>query len=129
MSKIKLGQRPEAFKPFPVKFTMPDGSDGSITATFKYRTRAEYGTLLNETTKADGQDLPKQESGSVDFEALHRDTAQRNARHLQESLKAWDLDEELSLENLIALATDFPAAALALHNAYQVACIEGRLGN
>ena len=45
---IKLGNKPKTFKPFPVKFTMPDGEEGAINTTFKYRTRKEYGAFLND---------------------------------------------------------------------------------
>lgn len=128
MATVKLGARPETFKPFPVKFTMPDGSEGAITATFKYRTRAEFATLLNATNKSNPE-LPKQADGSLDFEALHADTIKRNAQHMFEALKSWDLEEELTLDNLIVMGTGLPAAMQALANAYQAACVEGRLGN
>jgi hypothetical protein len=48
MAKIVLGARPKLFKAFPVSFTMPDGTEGTITATYRYRTRKEFGEMLNE---------------------------------------------------------------------------------
>lgn len=127
MSKIKLGARPESFKPFPVKFTMPDGSEGAILATFKYRTRSEYGAYMNEVTK-DSTVAPSPD-GKFDFEALYQGGSQRSAQNLLDALIAWDLDEPLSLENVLALANEVPAACSALSAAYTMACAEGRLGN
>lgn len=127
MATVKLGARPESFKPFPVKFVMPDGTDGAITATFKYRTRLEFATLQNEG--GPNPDLPKRADGSLDFEVMHRETVKRNARHLLEALQAWDLEEQLTLENLETMCSGLPAAAQALADAYRSACVDGRLGN
>lgn len=127
MSKIKLGQRPESFKPFPVKFVMPDGTDGVITATFKYRTRAEHGQWVNEITKGTPPDFVQ--DGHLNFEAMYRHFTERNAQDLLDVLVAWDLDEPLSKENLTSLGNEVPAAVAALTASYSVACQEGRLGN
>lgn len=126
-AKIKLGQKPEAFKPFPVVFTMPDGSDGSITATFKYRTREEYGQYMETVLKGTSQEGAPPEK--LDFAALYLNAAKKDAQNLLEALSAWDLDEPLNVDNLFALANGTPAACSALANAYRAACVEGRLGN
>lgn len=126
MAKIKLGAKPEAFKPIPVKFTMPDGSEGLITATFRYRTRAEFGALMNELGTAT---TPTRPDGSLDFAALYRSITEKNAKHLLDSLSSWDLDEPLTMDNVLALANEVPAACAALSTAYSAACQEGRLGN
>lgn len=127
MAKIKLGNRPEAFKPVPVTFLMPDGSDGAITATFRYRTREEYGQYMDVVLKGTTQEGKPPEN--IDFGALYRGGAQKDAQSLLDALKAWDLDEPLSLENVYELANAVPAACAALSTAYRAACVEGRLGN
>lgn len=126
MAKIKLGTKPEAFKPIPVKFTMPDGSEGVITATFRYRTRAEFGRLIDEIG---GGPAPTKPDGSMDFVAFYAAITEKNAKHLLDSLSAWDLDEPLTMDNVLALANEVPAACAALSTAYSAACQEGRLGN
>lgn len=129
-SKIKLGQRPKTFKPFPVKFELPeDGTEATIEVTYKYRTRKEFGALVNEMYADAGIVQPKTESGSVDFEKLHQQLGEKSAGHLLKSIEAWNLDERLGLESLKQLCDEMPAAAAALSMAYAAACTEGRLGN
>ena len=127
MPKIKLGKRPETFKPFPVTFTMPDGESGSILATFRYRTRTEFGDLLNQMFANAGQEPPA--DGAPDFKTLFGKAGEKNAQHLHAALAAWDLDEELTVENLKQFVDEQPAAAAALMAAYSAAANEGRLGN
>jgi hypothetical protein len=126
MAKIKLGAKPEAFKPVPVKFTMPDGSEGLIMATFRYRTRAEFGQLMNDLGPTS---TPTKPDGSLNFVALYQSITEKNAKHLLDSLAAWDLEDALTMDNVSALANEVPAACAALASAYSAACQEGRLGN
>lgn len=128
MPKIKLGQRPAAFAPFPVTFKMPDGTEGTITATFKYRTRKEFGELLNQMLEAVGDD-DGDAPGPLDYSKLFGSVSDHNAKHLRESLVAWDIDEPLTDESLRELCDELPAAAAALMAGYSNACQSGRLGN
>lgn len=126
MPKIKLGTRPKTFKPFPVKFEMPDGTEGALTATFVYRTREEYAEFITANAKAaapaEADDKPVMErvvagiiAGNVDF--------------LYGALDAWDLDVDLSEDSLRQLANEVPAAAQQLVGSYAEACLQGKLGN
>jgi hypothetical protein len=129
MAKIKMGERPKTFKPFPVKVTMPDGTEGEISATFVYRTQEEYGELLNDSKTKGATPIPMAEDGSIDFKALYSGGIRNNAEFLLTVLSAWDLEEPLTAENLQALGNELPAAVIALQTAYGLACREGRLGN
>lgn len=129
MPKITLGAKPETFKPFPVKFPVADGSEATITATFRYRTQEEYGQLLNESKSKDGGSPPMDADGTLDFHVLYGKGTKANAEFLFKALAAWDLEEPLTELNLQALCNEFPASILALTNAYSLACREGRLGN
>ena len=40
---IKLGNRPKHFKVIEVAVTLPDGTEGVIPVTYKYKTKAEFG--------------------------------------------------------------------------------------
>lgn len=126
MSNITLGKKPKTFKPIAVKFPMPDGSDGVITATFKYRTRSEFGALLNDIFTDAKQDKT---DGPPDFQDLFLKMGDKNADHLLASIDAWDVDQEISRATLVQLSDEVPAASAALMAAYRDACVEGRLGN
>jgi hypothetical protein len=110
-----------------VKFTLPDGEEGEILATFKYRTREEHGEWLNAMNKDAPPDFVK--DGRMDFAAMFRDNVKRSAQDLLAALVSWDLEAPLNLESLTGMANEVPAAAIALATAYQRACQEGRLGN
>lgn len=127
MAKIKLGAKPKTFKPITVKFELPDGTPGEIQATYKYRTRSEFGAFLNTIFSEAGETPP--EDGKPNFERLFQISGDRHAHQILKSLEAWDMEDELNLENLQALSDEVPAAAVALMSSYAAACTEGRLGN
>jgi hypothetical protein len=126
MAKVTLGKKPASFKPFPVKFPMPDGSEGVISATFKYRTRSEFGVMLNEIFK-DAKE--EKADGAPDFEDLFSKIGDKNADHLLACMEGWDMDVELNRANLVQLSDEIPAASAALMAAYRGACVDGALGN
>ena len=123
---ITLGKTPKNFKPFPVKFTMPDGTNGAIAATFKYRTRTEFGAMMNQMFADAGEEKT---DATPDFQALFHKMGDKNADHMLAALDAWNLDFELTRDKLIQLADQYPAASVALMACYRDACVEGRLGN
>jgi len=131
-NKIKLGSRPNNFKPFPVKFELPDGSEGVITVTYKYRTKQEFGQLLDGLLAgAKPEEAKGAAAGEPAFswEKFFADNAGTSANHLLDSVDAWDLDEPLSREVLLQLGNEVPAAVAALMAGYAGACRDGRLGN
>jgi len=128
MTKIILGKTPKNFAAFPVTFTMPEGMEGTIEATFKYRTKTQFGEYLNKIFSEVGEEPPS--DGNIDFEVLFNKTKDKNADHLLEALEAWEgIDAPLNRESLQALANELPAASIALMAAYNKACTEGKLGN
>lgn len=152
MSNVKLGKRPEAFAPFPVKFTMPDGTEGVIMATFKYRTRKEFGAFTDgvieagiekaeadakaevkaQTETADAQDgdaKPVVELRGFSMAELMEKTSAANADYLLKSLVGWDVGHKLERATVEQMADELPGAIAALTQSYRAACVEGRLGN
>lgn len=127
MTKVKLGARPKAFKPVTIKFEMPDGTKAAIEALYKYRTRSEFGELMNQLFADAGVERPADEK--LDFKKIFESGSDKNADHILASLESWNLDEALNRDNLRQLNDEMPAACVALMDGYRMACVEGRLGN
>ena len=127
MAKLILGKTPASFKPFNVKFTLPDGEDDQILVTFKYKTRSQFAAFLNDLFQEAGEDKPADEK--VDFEKLFAKGGEKTVSHLTKIIAEWDFAEKPTADTLRALHDQAPAAAAAMTAAYSAACTEGRLGN
>lgn len=128
MATVKLGQRPKTFKPVIVTFPMPEGGEGSIEITYHYRTRREFGELIDSLREAAGE---AEGAGQEEFSmhALMEKTRDKNAEYLQKCIAGWNLDVAPDIESLRQLCDELPAAASAIMDKYRAAAMEGRLGN
>ncbi|NMF98386.1 phage tail assembly chaperone [Aromatoleum toluolicum] len=126
-NKVKLGQRPKSFKPMAVSFPMPEGGEGTISCSFKYRTRTEFGQFIDRLFEEAGEERPVDDKFSM--ERLMEKTKGKNAEYLMDALDSWDLDEPISLETLTQLSDELPAAVTSMMERYRSAAVEGRLGN
>jgi hypothetical protein len=131
MAKITLGQRPKTFSKT-VSFPMLDGTTGQITVKYRYRTRKEYGSMVDqmvaEANKA-AEAAGKAPQAEFSMEAHLGHTSEQNAAYILVAVESWDLDKELSADTAQELADELPAAALAIIECYRAAITEGRLGN
>ena len=127
MAKIKLGNRPKSFKKT-VSFDMLEGGKGSIECVYKYRTRSEFGTFIDELMEAAGA-KEKADGEKFSMAELMDKTAGSNADYILSVLESWNLDEDLNKTNAQQLADEYPAAAAAIMETYRTACLEGRVGN
>lgn len=140
-NKIKLGNRPATFKPFPVKFVMPDGTDGSIRIAFKYFTKTESGKMFDEMVavakanaktdeeKAEVEAEVETAEAKFSLEAIMQKTRDQNADYMLRVVDSWDLDAELAKPSLQQLDDELPAASIAIMSAFREAAQQGRLGN
>lgn len=128
-AKFKLGDRPENFPKITVPFKTNRGLDTEIEAVFKYRTREEFGAFIGQHFNMDAGEFPRTEDGKIDYEALAKQSTGNDAAYLKDVISSWDLEDDLSLKTLQQMASEQPAAILALKSAYAAACNEGRLGN
>ncbi|MBT9495376.1 MAG: hypothetical protein IV107_24145 [Paucibacter sp.] len=130
MATIKLGARPKNFKH---KITIPlhEGGEGTMTVSFVYRTRSEYGAFIDGLLTDAGVELTGSSDEQVAFsleQALTK-TRDKNADYILKIIDGWNLDSELSRASLVQLCDELPGAAMALMNGYAAAITEGRLGN
>lgn len=125
MAKIKLGAHPTVLART-VKFTLPDGSAAQIECGFVYRTRTEFGALIDGLAAAVSDDTAPEKFSMA---AVLERSSEANADYLLQILKTWDVDAELNRASLEQLADELPAAVVALMDAYRGACVEGRAGN
>lgn len=124
--QIVLGKRPSDL-PETLTVTMPDGTEGLLPVTFKYRTRVEFGQFLDSVFGA----KPPEFDGdtSKGSEQQQRGVVQFNGQYVFNCLKDWGLDAPFTLQSCIQLADELPAVAMAIMQRYKVLILEGRLGN
>ena len=129
MAKIKLGATPKTFKTFDVKIVMPDGDDGVIPVTYKYRTKSEFGKWLDAALETGKSDAKDQSSDEFSWEKFYARNTELAVDQLLSAIDSWGLDMPLARDTLKQLGDELPAAITAMLAAYGAACREGRLGN
>ena len=127
MAKIKLGSTPKTFKNN-VIVDMLDGTKGSIECVFKYRTRVEFGVFLDSIFKDAGVKAADADEKVIIAEVMAR-TRDTNAEYLIKVLEGWNLDEDLTVQNLQQLCDEFPGVANTIMETYRTSVTEGRRGN
>lgn len=130
MAKITLGKRPKNFKH---NITVPllDGTTGSMEIIFTYRTRTEFGQMIDGLmddagVKPAGED---EESQKLSLAQAMERTKETNADYILKVAEGWNLESEFNRENVAQLCDEIPAAAMAIMNSYRTAITEGKLGN
>ena len=130
MAKIALGKRPKNFKH---NITVPllDGTTGSMEIVFIYRTRTEFGQMIDSLmddagVKPAGED---EESQKLSLAQAMERTKETNADYILKVAEGWNLESEFNRENVAQLCDEIPAAAMAIMNSYRTAITEGKLGN
>lgn len=140
-ARVTLGKRPDKLRRT-VTGPMPDGSEGLIEIDFKYRTRVEYGQLLDQRM-AEARATDEAAAAAVDIAAVSAQPpvpaswaadAQRRSRdataaHIIDIASGWGLPEPFDLEHVTQLCDELPGMAAAIVDDYRAAILEGRRGN
>ena len=127
-SKIKLGNRPKNFKRS-VEFPLPEGGLGKIEMVFKYRTRSEFGALVDELVGGAAEIAADEETGRILQKTIIDRSIDANAEYVLKIAEGWNLDEEFSAQSIKQLAEELPGAITAITSAYRDTIVDGRLGN
>jgi hypothetical protein len=130
MAKIILGKRPKNFKKI-IEVDMLEGGKGTVEMSYKYKTRTEFGTFIDELFSDAGVKPESQNDSDVKFsleEALKK-TLDANADYIMKVADGWNLEEEFSRDTVAQLCDELPGVALQIIDSYRIAVTEGRLGN
>ena len=135
-ARVTLGKRPETFTAF-VSALLPEGGEGTIEVTYRYRTRKEFGELLDQRmAQAEAADAERQAdlAAGKDVPALTAGDVQQSmvcatVDHILEIATGWNLPEPFEREHVTQLADELPGLARAIIDRYREAIVEGRLGN
>lgn len=139
-ARVTLGKRPETFTAF-VSALLPEGGEGTIEVTYRYRTRSEFGALLDKrqadaeafdaraaaeakAARDRGEQVPEKTAGD-----LHNMMRDAMATHILEIATGWNLPEPFDLQHVTQLCDELPGMARAIVDRYRDAIVEGRLGN
>lgn len=128
--KVTLGSRPKSFKQT-IKVQLHDAEEGEIVVSFRYRTRKEYGQLIDELverSRASVNVAAEGDEARVMELALRSRTAMQ-VEHLMEIMDGWNLDKPFDRAHVEQLNEELPGLAQAIIDRYQQSSIEGRLGN
>lgn len=140
MAKIILGKRPKSFKRT-ISFAMPGEDAGSIEVTFKYRSRTEFASFLDDMQSAAKGESDKEvarmrdaaSKGEAVADVTQADIVARqndfNTRYLLGALEGWNLDIPFDKESVAQLVDELPAAVTAIMSDYRASLADGRLGN
>jgi hypothetical protein len=155
MAKVVLGKRPKSFTRA-VKFTMVDGDEAELSLTFKYRTKREFGALIDgliasasapakpaEDAAQQALDIAPDEpaapaaapsAAADDGQALKLSAfletgIEAQADYILQIAESWDIGVPFDRENVMAFCDEQPAGAKAAMAMYREAITEGRLGN
>jgi hypothetical protein len=123
MAKLALGKAPESFKKV-VEITNLYGTKDTIEIEFKYRTRKQYGELIDSI-----QSSEKSSKKTDTYVDIITDTDAKTVEFLLSIAKGWDLEEPFNAENVAILVDQFPNATNEINDAYRIAILEGRLKN
>jgi nucleotide-binding universal stress UspA family protein len=146
MAKIILGKPPKSISK-ELTFPMLDGTTGSIKVDFRYRSRSEFSTFVDDMmadikqeseaelaeAKAKAEAAKDQEENTINLgvpeSEINAKKSARQADFIMGAVEGWNLDIPFDREAVEQLIDELPRAASTIIAAYREAMTEGRLGN
>lgn len=111
----------------PVSVERPDGSKVEVSVTINAVRKSTWAEIRDGHI-ADLRKNPTEE-GEFSFAKMVNDGAKEAAELAMKVAIAWDLEDELTAENLVALEDILPGSIATLLNNIDSALFKGRLGN
>lgn len=126
--KLTFGNPPSTFKKEVVVSIL--GEDGEMTQVkftmqFKYRTRSQYGELMDEYLAKQQKPL----EGDVTVKGVVESKNDFDVEAILKMADGWSLDDPFDKESLTRLSDNYPAVISDITEAYRSAVMEGRIKN
>ena len=145
MGNIVLGKRPQAIE-HTVTAPLPDGTQGEVRMTYRYRTLTEFAALVDgrfsppaptPAPAADGQTpatpaapaTPPAPAKPMTMAEATAQGLQANAAYILDIATGWNLAAPFGPDTVAQLCDELPGVALAIMSGYRQAITEGRSGN
>lgn len=126
--KLTFGTPPATFKKEVVASIL--GEDGELTQVkfdmkFKYRTRTQYGELMDEYLAKQQKPL----EGEVTVKGVVENKNDFDVDAILKMADGWSLDDPFDKESLTRLSDNYPSVISDITEAYRSAVMEGRIKN
>jgi glutamate/tyrosine decarboxylase-like PLP-dependent enzyme len=137
MKKLKLGGNPKSFNKS-VDIVLLDGTVAALLVTFKYRTRSQFATMVDEGIAKAEADAKAAKELKLDVAAeSERITVADNfatvdgarVQHVLKIAEGWDLEDDFTEVNLLQFEDENPGALNAIAAVYAQAVAEARVKN
>lgn len=122
MAKLKLGSAPKNFKRT-IQIPLVDGTTADLEMVFKYKTRTEYGDLMDSLAKIESEDEVKT------VKDAYKRGNDADAGFILKIAEGWDLDDAFTKANVAKMVEEFPAAAAVIFDEYKNAIVGNRVKN
>ena len=144
--RVTLGKRPQSFTKT-VSGPMADGTIGEMAVVFRYRTRTEWGALLDQHKNEKSARAEAALQSYLDAVARAREQGEAqlpmppgaedaqtadveaDSRLVLDIANGWDLPDPFTFDSIKQLADEAPGLVAAIVRSYGEAVHEGRLGN
>lgn len=128
MAKLKLGSAPKNFKRM-IHIPLVDGTTADLEISFKYRTRTEFGELIDSIVAKPSTEKEEVKQEIKTTKEAFKKGNESEAENILKMADGWDLDEPFNKANIVKLIDEFPVAATIISDTYRELIQDGRAKN